>query len=182
MHAKLFCPVHGKATRKGNSQFFFQSLQRRVRMSGMDDIETITDEPEEPEGEEPWCLTCREYTDYRRKWSTVSRADMDGGTYPDVVETPHCIDCQQPMHYLSSCRNLVWAVNSLACATWTIALVTTLSLFGLSQGSLLGLGLFSILCLGISRIPGKSRQALREWKKWKEEASLRELIDPNPKE
>ena len=57
-------------------------------MSAMDDIETITDEPEEPEDEEPWCLTCREYTDYRRKWSTVSRADTDGGTYSDVVETP----------------------------------------------------------------------------------------------
>ena len=151
-------------------------------MSGMDDIETITDEPEEPEGEEPWCLTCREYTDYRRKWSTVSRADTDGGTYPDVVETPHCIDCQQPMHYLRSCRNLVWAMNSLACATWTIALVTTLSLFDLSPGSLLGLGLFSILCLGISRIPGKSRQTLSEWKKWKEEECFKELIDPNPKE
>ena len=36
-------------------------------MSAMDDIETITDEPEEPEDEEPWCLTCREYTDYSQE-------------------------------------------------------------------------------------------------------------------
>ena len=150
-------------------------------MSVMDDIETITDEPEEPEDEEPWCLTCREYTDYRRKWSTVSRADTDGGTYSDVLETPHCIDCRQPMHYLQSCRNLVWAMNFLACVTWTLALAVTLSLFDLSSVTLMALALFTFLCLGISRIPGKSKQALREWKKWKEEESLRELIDPNTK-
>ena len=148
-------------------------------MSEMDDIETITDEPE---GEEPWCLTCRGYTDYRRKWSTVSRADMDGGTYPDVMETPHCIDCEQPVHYLRTCRNLVWAMNLLACATWTIALLATLSLFDISSGSLLAFALSSILCLGISRMPHKSRQVLREWKKWKEEESFKELIDPKPKE
>ncbi|MEK9634394.1 MAG: hypothetical protein VW622_11190, partial [Opitutae bacterium] len=143
-------------------------------MSAMDDIETITDEPEEPEDEEPWCLTCREYTDYRRKWSTVSRADTDGGTYSDVVETPHCIDCRQPMHYLQSCRNLIWAMNSLACVTWALVLAVTLSLFDLSGGTLMALALFTLLCRGISRIPGKSRKALREWKKWKEEESLRE--------
>lgn len=151
-------------------------------MSEMDDIETITDEPEEPKGAEPWCLTCRGYTDYRRKWSTVSRADMDGGTYPDVVEIPHCIDCEQPMHYLRSCRALVWAMNFLACTIWTIALLATLSLFDISSGSLLAFALSSILCLGISRMPHKSRQVLREWKKWKEEESLKELIDQNPKE
>ena len=160
---------------------FFQSCQRRFRMHEMDDIETITDEPEEPEGEEPWCLTCRGYTDYRRKWSTVSRADMDGGTYSDVVEKPHCIDCEQPLHYLRSCRALVWAMNSLACVTWTIALLATLSLFDLSSGSLLAFALFSILSLGISRMPHKSRKVLSEWKKWKEEESLKELIDQAPK-
>ena len=151
-------------------------------MSEMDDIETITDEPEAPEGKEPWCLTCRGYTDYRRKWATVSRADMDGGTYPDVVETPHCIDCEQAMHYLGSCRALVWSMNFLACAMWIIALLATLSLFDLSSGSLLAFALYSILCFGISRMPRKSSQVLREWKKWKEEESLKELIYPNPKE
>ena len=139
----------------------------------MDEIETITDEPE---GEEPWCLTCREYTDYRRKQSTVSRADMDGGAYPEVSESPFCIDCQNSMHYLRTCRSLVWAMNLLACATWTIGLLTTVSLFGLSTGSLLAFGLFSIFCLGISRIPRKFRQVLREWRKWKEEEGLKELI------
>ena len=160
---------------------FFQSLPRRVRMAEMDEIETITDEPEEPEVEEPWCLTCRAYTDYRRKWSTVSRADTDGGTYPEMVEIPHCIDCQKPMLYLGTCRNLVWAMNSLAWLSWTVFLATILSLFDLSPGSLLAVGLLSISCFGISRIPRKSRHALVEWKKWKEETSFKELIDPNPK-
>jgi len=160
---------------------FFQSLPRRVRIAGMDDIETITDEPEKSEGEEPWCLTCREYTDYRRKWSTVSRANTDGGTYPDMVETPHCIDCQKPMLYLGTCRNLVWAMNSLAWLSWTVSLATILSLFDLSLGSLLAVCLLSISCFGISRIPRKSRLALGEWKKWKEEISFKELIGPKPK-
>jgi hypothetical protein len=65
---------------------------------------------------------------------------------------------------------------------WTIALLATLSLFDISSGSLLAFALSSILCLGISRMPHKSRQVLREWKKWKEEESLKELIDQNPKE
>ena len=147
----------------------------------MDEIETITDESEEPEGEEPWCLTCRDYSDYRRKWSTVSRADMDGGAYPEVVETPHCIDCGQPMLYIRSCRLILWSVNILAGGTWAIGLLATLSLFGISSGSLLAFGLFSVLCLAITRLPGKSRQVLREWKKWKEEESFKELIDQKPK-
>ena len=161
---------------------FFQSWRRRVRMNGMDDIETITDEPEEPEGEEPWCLTCRGYTDYRRRWATVPRADTDGGTYSDVVETPYCIDCEEPMHKIGTCRNLVWAMNSLACATWTIALLTTLTLFDLSAGSVLGFALSSLLCLGISRVPAKSRKVLRAWKRWKHEEALKELMDQIPKE
>ena len=62
------------------------------------------------------------------------------------------------MHYLQSCRNLIWAMNSLACVTWALALAVTLSLFDLSAGTLMALALFTFLCLGISRIPGKSRQ------------------------
>jgi hypothetical protein len=45
----------------------------------------------------------------------------------------------------------------------------------------LAVGFLSISCFGISRIPRKSRHALGEWKKWKEETSFKELIDPNPK-
>ena len=77
---------------------------------------------------------------------------------------------------------MVWAINFLACAMWIIALLATLSLFDLSSSSLLAFALYSILCLGISRMPRKCRQVLREWKKWKEEESLKELIDPSPKE
>ena len=73
-------------------------------------------------------------------------------------------------------------MNSLACATWTIALLTTLTLFDLSAGSVLAFALSSVLCLGISRVPAKSRKVLRAWKRWKQEEALKELMDQIPKE
>ena len=146
----------------------------------MDDIETITDEGQQPEGEEPWCVKCREYTDYRRKWSTVPRSDMDGGIYSEVNETPHCIECSQPMHYLSNCRLLVWSVNSLMALGWSIALMVAYVLFEFSLVGISMLALFSLLCFALSRIPRKSRAILREWKRWKEEQGLKELIDQSP--
>ena len=151
-------------------------------MREMEEIETITDDRDEPEGEEPWCPACRGYTDYRRKWSTVSRADTDGGVYPEVSETPHCIECERPMHYLGACRKLVLASNGLALATWGVCGLATLTLFDLSTGSVLAFGLLSLLSFGLSRIPRKSRQVVKAWKRWKEEESLKELIDPSPKE
>ena len=56
--------------------------------------------------EEPWCSTCRSYTDYRRKWDAFPRANLDGGIYAENIESPHCIDCEQQMHYLSHCRRI----------------------------------------------------------------------------
>ena len=66
-----------------------------------EEIESL--DPQE-EKEEPWCVVCREYTDYRRKWNTLPRANLDGGTYSENVESPHCVECENQMIYLSHCK------------------------------------------------------------------------------
>ena len=40
------------------------------------------------------------------KWDAFPRANLDGGIYAENIESPHCIDCEQQMHYLSHCRRI----------------------------------------------------------------------------
>ena len=47
------------------------------------DVEDLNSVDLPDEQEEPWCSTCRAFTDYRRKWDTVNRSDLDGGIYSD---------------------------------------------------------------------------------------------------
>ena len=74
--------------------------------------------------EEPWCSQCLCYADYKRKWDSLPRANLDGGTYSEVSESPYCIECGSLMHYLSTCRVVVWIVRGVS-----ILLLTALSLF-----------------------------------------------------
>ena len=92
----------------------------------VEDIEPL-DPPEEKE--EPWCHTCHAFTDYRRKWDTYNRADMDGGSYSEIVEVPHCINCDHSMLLISTSRKLVWFVNFLALLTWGVGLLCVIILF-----------------------------------------------------
>ena len=57
----------------------------------VEEIESL-DPPESKE--EPWCSTCLGFTDYRRKWDTVSRGDLDGGAYSEVLESPFACNAQ----------------------------------------------------------------------------------------
>ena len=110
------------------------------------------------------------------------REAMDIYPGPDIPVRGgcHCIECSQPMHYLSNCRLLVWSVNSLMALGWSIALMVAYVLFEFSLVGISMLALFSLLCFALSRIPRKSRAILREWKRWKEEQGLKELIDQSP--
>jgi len=139
----------------------------------VEDIESI-DPP--PTLEEPWCATCHAFTDYRRKWDTIQRADLDGGSYSENFEIPHCIDCDKPMLLLSTCRKLVWSVNSLTILSWLIGLLGVLVLFGISYGSIIGLLIHGGFCYLTSRLPLKSRLTLQSYKKAKKEESLKELL------
>ena len=41
--------------------------------------------------EEPWCSQCFAHSDYKRKWDSLSRANLDGDTYSEISETLHCL-------------------------------------------------------------------------------------------
>lgn len=139
-----------------------------------EEIESL-DPPEEKE--EPWCVVCREYTDYRRKWNTLPRANLDGGTYSENVESPHCVECENQMIYLSHCKLITGFFWVLGLLILGISLVCTLALFPLSWVSLIGFSLFLLLSFAIVRIPRKSRRCLAEWKVWKKEKGIKELTD-----
>ena len=141
-----------------------------------EDIEDL-DEPESPDQpEEPWCRTCRGFTDYRRKWDSVSRGDLDGGAYPEMVESPYCIQCGNPMLLLSTCKRLVLWTNLLTCTAFLLAMLSVWVLFGINLSSLLGLGIFGLLCFLTSRMPQKSRLTLVTWKKAQKEENLKQLL------
>lgn len=139
----------------------------------VEDIETL-DLPEEKE--EPWCYTCHAYTDYRRKWDTFNRADLDGGFYSEIVEVPHCIDCDHSMLLISTSRKLIWFVNFLALLTWGVGLLSVIILFDFTFGSCIGLFIHGCICYLFSRLPKKSKLTLTSWKKAKKEDAVRELL------
>ena len=141
-----------------------------------EEIENLYSSDPPAKDEEPWCATCHAFTDYRRKWDTIQRADLDGGSYSENFEIPHCIDCDKPMLLLSTCRKLVWSVNSLTILVWLIGLLGVLVLFGISYGSIIGLLIHGGFCYLTSRLPLKSRLTLQSYKKAKKEEGLKELL------
>jgi len=141
-----------------------------------EEIENLYSSDPPAKDEEPWCATCHAFTDYRRKWDTIQRADLDGGSYSENFEIPHCIDCDKPMLLLSTCRKLVWSVNYLTILVWLIGLLGVLVLFGISIGSIIGLLIHGGFCYLTSRLPLKSRLTLQSYKKAKKEESLKELL------
>ena len=114
----------------------------------------------EEKKEEPWCSTCSDFTDYRRKWTTVARADLDGGAYSENMEIPHCVTCGAVMQYLENCKRLVFSVRILVIL---FILLSTMVFFYLYDPSV-----FSLLCLSVcllvanvlDRLPVESRRAL----------------------
>ncbi len=118
-------------------------------------------------GEEPWCSSCLGFTDYRRKWQSLARPDLDGGTYPENIEYPHCVDCGSRMYKLSNCRQLLWFVRLLA---FLLMLLASLVCFYLFPPTLMSL-LFWMLCLfaagGVVRMPINARKALSTYRSCK---------------
>ena len=128
----------------------------------------MTDETEiidltEGEKEEPWCANCRKFTDYRRKWSTFPRADLDGGSYIQNEEIPHCVTCDSRMHYLGVCRRVAWGFRFICFFSGVISTLLCFVLFTPSAYSLLG-WIFSILLLGgVSKLPAQSLYVLKQY-------------------
>ena len=140
------------------------------------DVEDL--DPVEPPGEqeEPWCSTCRAFTDYRRKWDTVNRSDLDGGIYSDNIEVPHCIDCGKVVRLLSHSKKLVWSVNLVLLFAWGIGLLTVQVLFEFNLTSFLILTFYAGLCYLVSLLPHQSRKDLHTWKQAKRDLSIQDLL------
>ena len=139
----------------------------------VEEIESL-DPPESKE--EPWCSTCLGFTDYRRNWDTVSRGDLDGGAYSEVLESPFCVQCSSPMLFLSTCNRLVLWTNLATSFAFAMAMLSVWTLFGINSASMFGLGVFGLFCFLTSRIPQKSRLALVTWRKAQKEENLRKLL------
>ena len=113
-----------------------------------------------PTKEEPWCSACSSFSDYKRKWSTYPRANLDGGTYSENIEVPYCIECGNAMHYLSSCRLLVRSLRSIAFVLSFLSAMLFFILYEISTTTVVLWLLSLILSILISKVPITSRKAL----------------------
>jgi hypothetical protein len=114
----------------------------------------------EEKKEEPWCTTCLGFTDYRRKWTTVSRADLDGGAYSENMEIPHCVTCGSVMQYLKNCKRLVFGVRMLLILFILLSAMVFFYLYDPSVFSLLCLSVCLLAANVLNRLPRESRRAL----------------------
>ena len=114
----------------------------------------------EEKKEEPWCSSCAGFTDYRRKWTTVSRADLDGGAYSENIETPHCVTCGSVMQYLKNCKRLVFGVRILLILFILLSSMVFFYLYDPSVFSLLCLSVCLLAANVLNRLPRESRRAL----------------------
>lgn len=114
----------------------------------------------EEKKEEPWCSTCSGFTDYRRKWTTVPRADLDGGAYSENMEIPHCLTFGSVMQYLKICKRLVYGVRILVILFILLSAMVFLFLYDPSVFSLLCLSVCLVVANVLNRLPGESRRAL----------------------
>jgi len=116
------------------------------------------------DGEEPWCSSCLAFTDYRRKWQSLQRADLDGGTYTENTEDPHCAVCGSRMFRLSDCRKLLWFVRLLVFLLMCLASLVCFYLFPPTQVSFLCWMLCLLVAWGGVRIPINARRALSTYR------------------
>ena len=128
----------------------------------------------EEEKEEPWCSICSGFTDYRRKWTTVPRADLDGGAYSENMEIPHCVNCGSVMQYLKNCKRLVISVRILVILFLLLSALVFLYLYDPSVFSLLCLSVCLVVANVLNRLPRQSRQALLTHKIFMREQELQD--------
>jgi hypothetical protein len=134
-----------------------------------EEIVTLNNEP----SEEPWCSFCNNFTDYKRKWTTYPRSDLDGGTYSETVEVPHCVHCGSVMFDLGNCRKFVWGVRLFAYAFLIVVSLLNFFLFDITVTGViiwfLSFGGTILMC----KLPVKSREALRTHSDYQKLSNLR---------
>ena len=122
-----------------------------------EEIVTLNNEP----SEEPWCSSCHNFTDYKRKWTAYPRADLDGGTYSEIVEVPHCVHCGSGMFDLSNCRKFVWGVRLCAYAFLIVVSLLCFFLFDITATGMTLWSLCFLITILLCKLPVKSREALQ---------------------
>ena len=125
-----------------------------------------------PVKNEPWCILCSGFTDYKRKWNTYPRADLDGGTYAEYTETPYCTVCQTMMYDLRSCKQLVWGFRIIGSTILLLASLVCFLIYDFSAVSVTIFGGVFIVTIILVNAPSKSRKALASYALYLDEQKL----------
>ena len=121
---------------------------------------------------EPWCTSCSGFTDYQRKWTTYPRADLDGGTYAENIEVPHCTVCHSPMYDLNTCKQLLWGFRLLGSTILGLATLVCFFMYDFSLVSVTFWIIFFIITTILFKAPIKSRRALNSYDLYLEKEKL----------
>ena len=111
--------------------------------------------------EEPWCSNCSAFTNYRRRWTTVTRGDLDGGVYAENLEIPHCVICGSEMHFLKSSRRLVRFTEIISLLCIIISSLVCFYLYDATIGSYLSWVLMVMSSLLLLKLPKGAKKALK---------------------
>ena len=122
--------------------------------------------------EEPWWSRCFSHTDYKRKWDSLPRSNLDGGTYSEISESPYCIECGELMRYLSTCRVVVWIVRALCMLLLTALTLFCFLLFEPSLYSAITWFVGFLFIYFLSKSPMSSRRALSTYRFYLEKKRL----------
>ncbi len=113
--------------------------------------------------EQPWCSNCSDFTDYRRKWTSVTRGDLDGGVYSENLEIPSCIICCSEMHFLKSSKMLVRFTKMISLLCIIISSLFCFYLFDATIASSLVWVLLVLLSVLILKLPKRANKALETY-------------------
>ena len=152
MVSKLATPItHDISKGIPKTKHLFRFLKMEI---DVEDIESL-DPPEEKRGN-PGAIPAMPLRIYRRKWDTYNRADMDGGSYSEIVEVPHCIKCDHSMLLISTSRKtgLVCQFSRATDMGCRFTLCGVI-LFEFTFSSFTGLLIHGCICYLLSRLPKK---------------------------
>jgi hypothetical protein len=147
-----------------------------VGILAMEEIQI--EEKKGPDFELPWCPKCLNHTEYINSSGTVQRANLDGGTFSEVVEKRKCLDCDGTMVFVSECKFLIWFARIVFFGMWIILNLPLFYLFEVQSLSWVILSFSTLLFFLLIKIPHKSRKIIKNWKSTKEKEFLELLTEP----
>ena len=76
----------------------------------------------------------RAFTNYRKRWTTVTRGDLDGG-FIENLEIPHCVICGSEMHFLKAVGDLFGLLEIISLLCIIISSLVCFYLYDATIGS-----------------------------------------------